>query len=262
VIHSVLSGALTRAVKWRWIAVKPALAAGKPAAPTPGPQAPNLTEAARILTAAWADLDWGMLVRLAMVIGARRGELCGLRWRHVDLVAGVLTVRQSQGQLAGRQWEKDTRTHQTRRVALDPETVQLLAEHRDRCAARAGPRRRTRRRRLRVLRPDGSTPLRPDSVTQRYGRLAKRLGIKTHLHALRHTPPPSSSPPVSTPAPLRAVSATAAAAPPRGGSTPHGSPKPTSAPQRAACVAYRTRQHRERLGLRRWAANTRIRKCR
>ena len=28
--------------------------------------------------------------------------------------------------------------------------------------------------------------LRPDSVTQRYGRLAKRLGIKTHLHALRH----------------------------------------------------------------------------
>ncbi|HEV7826181.1 MAG TPA: hypothetical protein VGP02_14875 [Mycobacteriales bacterium] len=62
-----------------------------------------------------------------MMIGARRGELCGLRWRHVDLTASVLTVRQSQGQLAGKQWEMDTRTHQTRRVALDPECV----EHRE-----------------------------------------------------------------------------------------------------------------------------------
>jgi hypothetical protein len=39
--------------------------------------------------------------------------------------------------LAGRQWEKDTKTHQTRRVVLDPETVQLLTEHYGRCAARA-----------------------------------------------------------------------------------------------------------------------------
>jgi integrase len=91
VVHSILSGALTRAVKWHWIAVNPALAASKPAAPTPDPQPPTLTEAARILTAAWADIDWGMLIWLALVIGAHRGELCGMRWRHVDLAAGVLT---------------------------------------------------------------------------------------------------------------------------------------------------------------------------
>ncbi|HEV7826182.1 MAG TPA: site-specific integrase, partial [Mycobacteriales bacterium] len=136
VIHSILSGALTRAVKWHWIAVNPALAASRPAAPIPDPQPPTLAEAARILTAAWMDLDWGMLVWLAMVIGARRGELCGLRWCHVDLPAGVLTVRQSQGQLAGLRGEKGTKTHQTRRVALDPETVQLLTEHHGRCAIR------------------------------------------------------------------------------------------------------------------------------
>jgi integrase len=188
VVHSILSGALTRAVKWHWIAVNPALAATKPAAPTPDPQPPTVAEAARILTAAWEDLDWGMLVWLAMVIGARRGELCGLRWRHVDLTAGVLTVRQSQGQLAGRQWEKDTKTHQTRRVALDPETIQLLTEHHGRCATRAKALDVDLDEDAFVFSgaPDGSTPLRPDSITQRYGRLAKRLGIKTHLHALRH----------------------------------------------------------------------------
>nr|MBA2323113.1 GntR family transcriptional regulator [Pseudonocardiales bacterium] len=34
--------------------------------------------------------------------------------------------------------------------------------------------------------PDGTTSLKPSSVTQRYGRMAKRLDIDTHLHNLRH----------------------------------------------------------------------------
>jgi integrase len=34
--------------------------------------------------------------------------------------------------------------------------------------------------------PDGSTFLRPDGVTQRYERLAERLGIETTFHKLRH----------------------------------------------------------------------------
>jgi integrase len=82
------------------------------------------------VTATWADPDWGTLVWLAMTIGARRGELCALRWQHVDLGAGVLTLRRSayldeEGNLQ----EKDTKTHQQRRVALDSETLEILREH-------------------------------------------------------------------------------------------------------------------------------------
>src|SRR6266511_4893044 len=33
---------------------------------------------------------------------------------------------------------------------------------------------------------DASTHLRPDSVTQRYDRMATKLGIRTSLHKLRH----------------------------------------------------------------------------
>jgi integrase len=36
------------------------------------------------------------------------------------------------------------------------------------------------------LTPDGAAPLLPDSVTQRYRRLAKRLGLSTTFHGLRH----------------------------------------------------------------------------
>jgi integrase len=67
-----------------------------------------------------------------MTTGMRRGELCGLRFSRVDLDAEVIDPR--------RNWvlgkEKDTKTHQNRRIALDSETVILLREHRARVEAR------------------------------------------------------------------------------------------------------------------------------
>jgi integrase len=187
-IHFILSGALKRAVRWRWIATNPIAQAAPPPQPTPNPQPPTADQAARILNEAWQDPDWAMLVWLTMVTGFRRGELCAIRWRHVDLEAGVLTVERSIGQRSGRTWEKDTKTHQHRRIALDPETVSLLSEHRDRCEERAAA--------LGValtddafvfsLAVDGSAHLKPDSVSQRYARLARRLGISTTIHKLRH----------------------------------------------------------------------------
>ncbi|MEU2703109.1 MULTISPECIES: tyrosine-type recombinase/integrase [Micromonospora] len=128
-IHWILSGALSQAVRWRWIAVNPAGQAEPPAPPHPDPQPPNPADAARIITEAWRDPDWGALVWLAMTTGARRGELAALRRHHLDLAAGVLTLRRSayldeHGQLQ----EKDTKTHQQRRVALDPETIEVLRE--------------------------------------------------------------------------------------------------------------------------------------
>ena len=63
----------------------------------------------------------------------------------------------------------------------------MLREHRARCKERA------RSLDTRVRRdgfvfspsPDCAAMTNPDTVTQRYGRLAKRLGFDTHLHSLR-----------------------------------------------------------------------------
>lgn len=121
--------------------------------------------------------------------GARRGELCALRWHHLDLTAGVLTLRHSayldeHGELR----EKDTKTHQQRRVALDPETIEVLRElhgrYVDRLAqldAQANP-----ADYVFSPEPDNSRGYRPDTVTQRYSRLATRLSIDSHIHTLRH----------------------------------------------------------------------------
>ena len=133
----ILSGALKRAVRWRWLSTNPIEHAEPPPQPAANPQPPSPEEAARILNEAWSDPDWAVLVWLTMVTGFRRGELCALRWNDLDVVGGVLSVERSIGQLAGQTWEKDTKTHQHRRIALDQETLTLLAGHRERCMADA-----------------------------------------------------------------------------------------------------------------------------
>lgn len=188
VVHAILSGAFNRAVRWGWIAVNPIEQAEAPSVPRPNPRPPSPAEAARILTEAGKDPDWGVLVLFTMTTGARRGEVCGLRWPQLDLEAGVVVFEGSIGQIAGDVWEKDTKTHQHRRVTLDAELVDVLRAHRARIEERAVLVDAKVRRDGFVLSPvpDCSVQTNPDTVTQRYGRLAARLGIDTHLHSLRH----------------------------------------------------------------------------
>ena len=189
-IHGILSGACKRAVRWRWIATNP-IDQAEP--PTPGrsdPRPPSPGQAARIANEAWTDLDWGMLVWLALMTGARRGELCALAWDRVDLAAGVLTIRSSIAQTGAKTWEKHTKTHQQRRITLDDGTLALLRAYRQRCTERAIALgfELPANARIFSLSPDGSTWLKPDSVGQRYARMCARLGWDMNIHQLRHYP--------------------------------------------------------------------------
>ncbi|WP_431973964.1 tyrosine-type recombinase/integrase [Micromonospora haikouensis] len=188
-IHWILSGALNRAVRWRWISVNPADQAEKPGMPQPNPHPPTASEAARLVTQAWKDPDWGAFVWVAMTTGARRSELCALRWSAVDLDAAVLTLRSAlYVDDAGKLREKDTKTHQQRRVALDAETVEVLRDQLARCEERASALGLSLAGDGYVFSPDpdGGRPLVPDTATQRFSRMAARLGMTTNLHALRH----------------------------------------------------------------------------
>jgi integrase len=54
-IHTVLNGAFTRAVRWRWIGSNPVREAEAPPQPAPDPNPPSPTQAARIVGEAWRD---------------------------------------------------------------------------------------------------------------------------------------------------------------------------------------------------------------
>ncbi|HEV2784113.1 MAG TPA: hypothetical protein VGX25_32400 [Actinophytocola sp.] len=108
-------------MRWGWIDRSPTPDAEPPPKPHPNPQPPTPAEAARILNAAWADPDLGLLVWLAMITGARRGELCALRWRHLEPTRQVLVIEAAIAQDGAETWEKDTKLHQRRHITLDPE---------------------------------------------------------------------------------------------------------------------------------------------
>jgi integrase len=187
--HAVLSSAYAAAVRWGWVPVNPMGTVQKPRIPTPNPDPPSPEDAARIVAAAWfEDVEWGLLVWLLLVTGARRGEILALRWENLDLGMGVLSIRHSVDAQRGTPTIKDTKTHQSRRISLDAATVVLLIEHRERVVERCAEIGAAFSEELFVFsyRPDHARPCNPSGVTHRYARMVGKLGISTHLHAIRH----------------------------------------------------------------------------
>jgi integrase len=194
--HALFSGALSAAMRWgeldRNVARTPQLA---PAAPRPSGEAPEPEQARRYLDAVEAaSPTLGALLRLAALTGARRGELCGLRWSDLDAERATLTVFRNLTSPKGtRAAEGPTKNRRRRPLPLSDEALAELVGHRARCemlCSLAGV----------ALDPhgyiftleaycDGSVPLRPDYVTRRSGEIADKAKLPRnvcHPHGLRH----------------------------------------------------------------------------
>jgi integrase len=73
----------------------------------------------------------GLYLWLVVVAGVRRGELCGLQIRDIDLDRGLMHVAFNYVVRGGRRVRKDTKTHQDRWLAIDPDTCTLIANYLD-----------------------------------------------------------------------------------------------------------------------------------
>ena len=91
-LHTILSAALTRAVRWQMIAAHPARGAQLPRVVTKPKRLLSPDQLSAVLTEAQRSLDGEAFVRLAIATGGRRGELIALRWDDVDLDAGTITI--------------------------------------------------------------------------------------------------------------------------------------------------------------------------
>src|SRR3954452_15663117 len=185
-IHYILRAAFARAVRWRYLSINPAEFVEAPSPAPANPDPPTPQEAAALLNDAWRDPEWGLLLWLTMVTGCRRGELCSLRWQHLDLERGTLWLRRSTSQPnRAAMFEKATKTEKERRIALDPYTVELLSGHRGRIAERCATlgTELSPDAFLFSQAPDSSTPLQPRAVTQ---RRPDRSGAPTRPSARQH----------------------------------------------------------------------------
>jgi integrase len=190
-VHAIVRRALQQGVKWGWITSNPATMASSPRVRSQNLESPNPDDVIRLIEAATAeDPDFGCFLLLAATTGARRGELCGLQWRDVDLKAHAITISRSVVEAARSELvTKDTKTHSSRRIALDGRTAEVLGDHEQRCAARASTcgARISSAGYIFSSEPDGIRPWAPNDVTKDFIRLRKRVGLENvRLHDLRH----------------------------------------------------------------------------
>jgi integrase len=190
-VHAILRRALQQGVRWGWITTNPATLASPPRVRTLELAPPDPAQVVKLIeTATASDPDFGCYLHLAATTGARRGELCGLRWKDVDIDGGTLTISRAIVEAAHSVLvEKDTKTHASRRIALDPDSVDALKAHRKRAEERAGACAVQRREDSYVFSadPDGLRPWAPNDVTKDFIRLRKTAGLTSvRLHDLRH----------------------------------------------------------------------------
>jgi integrase len=189
-VHALIRRLLNQALKWGWIMVNPALNATPPQVRRPELEIPNVEVVTQLINfAEERNPDIACFLRLAAVTGARRGELCAIRWRDFDKDA-TLSIKHSivdgnNDELI----EKGTKTHASRRVSIDPMTMVAVDAQRERCKARSNEcgSKFSRDNFVFAGTLDGSMPWRPHRVTLAFKRLCNELGVEgVRLHDLRH----------------------------------------------------------------------------
>ena len=189
-VHVVVRRSLVQARKWGWLVTNPAADATPGRVPKADIDPPDPSAVITLIAMADSEEpDFGVFLRLAATTGARRGELCALKWRDIDLGEATMTIRRSLIDGEKGYMEKDTKTHAARRLALDAGVAQMMRSHKARQAERALACGATIGRQGRVFsyEPDASVPWRPDGVTKRFVRLREKAGMPSvRLHDLRH----------------------------------------------------------------------------
>jgi integrase len=189
-VHALIRRLLNQALKWGWIMTNPALNASPPRVDRVELEVPDAATVTQIINFAQErNPDIACFLRLAAVTGARRGELCAIRWRDFDK-KGTLTIKHSI--VDGRNdelIEKGTKTHASRKVVIDALTMRVVDSQRERGEERSKEcgKRFSRNNFVFASSLDGSVPWRPHRVTLAFKRLCGELGIiGVRLHDLRH----------------------------------------------------------------------------
>jgi integrase len=129
-IHSILSGAFAAAQRWEWTERNPAATAKPPTTIRKPVAATTPEDAAKVIAEARAHSDaLGLYLWLVVITGVRRGELCGLQICDLDLAGGTVHVAFNYVVRGGQRVRKDTKTHQDRWLAIDPDTCALVASY-------------------------------------------------------------------------------------------------------------------------------------
>jgi integrase len=188
-MHRLLKEALTVAVgQWRLLTWNPADAVKAPKLARKSMKALDPAGTAALLDFA-RPYRLFIPIMLAVTSGLRRGEICALRWRNVELgTTPQLSISVSTEQTKAGIREKTTKSGRARTVALTQLAVEELQRHKLHQAEellRLGLRQTDEM--YVVARADGQ-PLKPNSLTHEFVRFISGIDLpKVRFHDLRHS---------------------------------------------------------------------------
>jgi integrase len=188
-IHSVISSALDLAVRYDWADRNVAKNASPPHPRKREPDPPSPDQGARLLNLVWAeDEEFGLYLWTAFTTGARRGEVSALRENRFDFIRQQVHVARNYLVKQGQHIEKAPKDGEGRVLSLDLLTCDLFQERFQRRRAEAGALGTQVPDDAFAFSPDpaGREPWNPDTMTHRYRRYARRVGIASSLKELRH----------------------------------------------------------------------------
>jgi len=186
-VHTLFKAAYTWAMRKDLIQRSPFLSVDPPNVRPKEMRYLTPDEASRLLDAV-EGTQWHSALNLALATGARRGELCALKWTDIDFEGGTITIRASLTDAGGKLTLKGTKSDRVRRFALSPMAIGILRSQRsellqDRLLAGE------------AYKDSGfvfsgplGDPMVPDNLTCAFRNYAEKAGISgATLHTLRHS---------------------------------------------------------------------------
>lgn len=139
------------------------------------------------------DLQWLIVIILALKCGLRRSEILALQWEYVDLEKKIITVTHSLTQDDNDHSKliiKKTKTENVRKVPIPEDLVKLLHKQKiqkDKDKINSG-RLWYDHDHFYVISDDIGKPFQPNSISKRWRRFRRRFNIRElTFHDLRHS---------------------------------------------------------------------------
>ena len=173
-----LSAAMKKAVMLELIPKNPCENLTLPKLQKFQPDVYNMEEVAQLLDYA-KNTDLYLPMMIEICLGLRRGELLALKWHHVDLDKGILSVEENLVTVVNERITKTPKTKSGRRHIQIPNTLLELLKD-------TSEERHAQPNEYIICQADG-TPYKSDSFSLKFRRFLKANGLKhIRLHDLRH----------------------------------------------------------------------------
>lgn len=188
--YKLINVMLNQAIKWELLDKNPNLKANKPKREKKERNYYDLEQAQKLITCLEKEnIKYRALITLALDSGARRSEICALRWTDIDFKTNTIKITKSLKVVKGVVDEATTKTDSSKReIIISNTTVEILKEYKkwqDSIIAKKG---KSWNNENRVFTSKDGNYIYPTTCDHTIKKIVKKYNLAPiSFHELRHT---------------------------------------------------------------------------